>query len=108
QELLVGVARGPYERCERVRRPDALKIRMAVRRARRLPRRGRRLGRLRTPGDRRLPARKARGLVDAAASLVNRHLRIWAERASAIDSSAGCMRCLDLVRGFAVLDPLLE
>ena len=32
QKLLAGVSRGPRERCERVRRPDALQIRMAVRR----------------------------------------------------------------------------
>src|SRR5207244_12235354 len=54
------------------------------------------------------PAREACGLVDAAASFVDRHLRVRAERARAINSSASRVRCLDLVRGFARLDPLFE
>ena len=53
QKLLASVSRRPHERRERVRRPDALKIRMAVRRARCRPCAGRRLGRLRTQGYRR-------------------------------------------------------
>src|SRR6185503_18153895 len=47
------VARGPYERGECVRRPDALKIRMAVRRTRWPPRVGGGLARLRAQGYRR-------------------------------------------------------
>ena len=48
QKFLASVSRGPYERREGVRRPDTLKIRMAVRRARCRPLAGRRLRRLRT------------------------------------------------------------
>src|SRR5215204_1623515 len=55
-----------------------------------------------------LPARKAGGLVDAAAAFVDGDLRVGAERTRAIDSSAGRVRCLDLVRSFLRLDPLLQ